>query len=89
MAGTEQGPGGVPAHLGITGDPRMLGQNVAPAAPGAPGPVTVPGANALNNQYLLPQNLKPAEPGTPTSQEAITFGGCGINIKTASSGAAC
>lgn len=63
MAGTDQGPGGVPAHLGITGDPSMLGQNVAPAAPGGTGPVTVPGANALNNQYLLPQNLKPAEPG--------------------------
>ncbi|WP_139360657.1 hypothetical protein [Mycobacterium sp. D16R24] len=63
MAGTEQGPGGVPTNLGIAGDPSLLGQNTVPAAPGGAGPVTVPGANALNNQYLLPQNLMPAEPG--------------------------
>ena len=63
MAGTEQGPGGIPTNLAITGDTALIGQNSAPAAPGGRGPITTPGTNALNNQYLLPQNLKPAEPG--------------------------
>lgn len=63
IAGTEQGPGGIPANLSIVGDTALIGQNSAPAAPGNSGPITNPGTNALNNQYLLPQNLRPAEPG--------------------------
>lgn len=63
LAGTEQGPGGIPNNLSIVGNPDLIGQNTAPAAPGSNGPVVTPGTRALNNQYLLPQNLKPAEPG--------------------------
>lgn len=63
LAGTEQGPGGIPTNLSITGNTALIGQNTAPAAPGGHGPIITPGTNALNNQYLLPQNLQPAPPG--------------------------
>lgn len=66
LSGTEQGPGGIPTNLAIVGNPNLIGQNPAPAAPAAPGvetPVVTPNTRALNNEYLLPQNLKPAEPG--------------------------
>ncbi len=63
LAGAEQGPAGIPTSLSITGDTALIGQHIAPAAPGSNGPVIAPGPNALNNQYLLPQNLKPSAPG--------------------------
>ncbi|WP_099051799.1 hypothetical protein [Mycobacteroides salmoniphilum] len=66
MSGTEQGPGGIPTNLSIVGNPNLIGQNLAPAAPpalGATSPVVTPNTRALNNQYLLPQNLMPAAPG--------------------------
>ena len=82
LAGTEQGPGGIPTNLSVTGDTTLLGQNTAPAAPTGNGPIITPGTNALNNQYLLPQNLKPAVPGkgeiyevAPGAENADVTGG--------------
>lgn len=63
LAGSDQGPGGLPGNLPIAGNPNLLGQNAAPAAPGAAGPVNTPNLNPLNLQYTLSQNLEPAAPG--------------------------
>jgi len=63
----QTGQPGVPGMLGappIVGIDRnsVLGQNVAPSAPGA-GPGVVPNLRAFNNGYGIPQNLVPSAPG--------------------------
>ncbi|WP_422748840.1 hypothetical protein ACN27E_10520 [Mycobacterium sp. WMMD1722] len=58
------GPLGVPALPGIDRD-TVLGQNVAPAAPGA-GPGTPPNLRVFNNAYGVPLNEAPAAPGAGT-----------------------
>jgi hypothetical protein len=64
QSGSPAAPGalGTPATLD-TNPQSLLGQNVAPAAPGqgvAGAPVNL---DPLNNAYVMPQNEKPAAPG--------------------------
>lgn len=57
--------GGLPAMpdlSGQTGSEFVLGQHVAPAAPGT-APAAPIHMNPYNNAYLLPQNLVPSAPG--------------------------
>lgn len=77
VAGAPLGPSGL-AVLGQAGDPTpgplgaphvpgldastVLGQNVAPAAPGA-GPGVSPNLKIFNNSYGIAQNIAPAAPG--------------------------
>jgi hypothetical protein len=65
--GTDATPGslGVPDTVD-TSPGALLGQNLAPSAPGGGVLGAPPNLNALNNAYVLPQNEKPSAPGQGT-----------------------
>ena len=64
------GPLGLP-DLSAHSLELILGQNSAPAAPGAGTAVVAPDLQAFDNQYLLPQNVTPAAPGHGTPAAGI------------------
>jgi hypothetical protein len=57
--------------LSAIGPALLLGQNVVPAAPGAPTAVTAPDLRAFNGDYLLPQNIAPAAPGQGVAADGV------------------
>jgi len=70
QAGTQPaGPFGLPDLSGYAGN-LVLGQNAAPAPPGAPV-ATVPDLRAFTPEYLLPLNTAPAAPGQGTPAPGI------------------
>ena len=60
-AATQPGRLGAPEVPGLDVT-TLLGQNAAPAAPGA-GPGAPPNLNMFNNGYGIQQNIEPAAPG--------------------------
>nr|WP_209915833.1 hypothetical protein [Mycolicibacterium lutetiense] len=67
QTGTETAPGrlGVPAGIDMSPG-ALLGQYVAPSAPGGPPPTEAPNLRAFNNGNFFPQNEKPSAPGQGT-----------------------
>lgn len=63
------GPFGLP-DLSAYGTNLVLGQNAAPAPPGAPA-AAVPNLNAFAPEYLLPQNVAPAAPDEGTAAPGL------------------
>lgn len=71
QAGSDSaGPLGLP-DLSAYSTTLILGQNPAPAEPGATGPAEIPILNAFNPEYLLAQNEAPAAPGEGTPVPGI------------------
>ncbi len=65
--GSEAAPGALGTPVTLDTNPQaLLGQNVAPSAPGQGAPGAPINLDAINNAYILPQNEKPAAPGQGT-----------------------